>query len=513
MIGLKETRKFTTFFYDLSLSHSLSLSFSLSLSLSFQIENILQGSAPPVRPSSHFDPDFFVKQAVSDEKKRKQHHQPSQLPPDVARFMNWVRLSSDVSEDQTASCGGSTSSLLKSHRKQGSHGKERETSIDSSSPHTHSRTDSKTDAVDGEVPALVAIATPTVECTAKSKPPVALGIVSSGDLPTQGTSAQLRLPETHKGVIESPSSTIAVKDFPAYKAELQPTTDFLEEQRPEAVLLDKSSHAEVRVLHQSSFEKLRLASADPTHYLQSSQSRPTELHLESNPYHSQDDSLPNSPSYYTQNPLEAKMGLREVSPQPAHVAQQPLLSELDNQSSGREKQSRVADWMETSQLFWKSGDQSKLFHMGAAFQTDAAPLTMSNGGIQGQPARDNPFQPMATPSNHTQTRVRRREHLYEDPDQFLQSSFEERASSNVTKMGPPQPFPFRDSIRSEQTGLRSKHPKGSGPPRVQSLRRQDRPRPSSARSYPIRHQLVNQGLKQQGPEAAPHLAKMYATDV
>lgn len=166
--------------------------------------------------------------------------------------------------------------------------------------------------------------------------------------------------------------------------------------------------------------------------------RPLQIKLETPPLvqSSGDESIPNSPSFYTRNRVAATMPLTRPSTgtdgqESRHLFHEQL-TKLDSGVPGRHN--RVVSWMKGARKFWEADGLSKTTPAPTTQTSTSKPQllqvsqsvhshlgqTIRNGGNKtglqdktGMPNQSNKF----------------KDHLYEDPDIVLQSSFKQRKAT------------------------------------------------------------------------------------
>ena len=205
-----------------------------------------------------------------------------------------------------------------------------------------------------------------------------------------------------KESIDSMASTAAVKNHPHYNGPLSPLALVDVKEREAEVESPTTSDPE------NDLEKQPLVMATETHqhiqqrvlpkrWHSEHAKKPAPLRLETPLSMATDDSsIPNSPSYYTQNP-PVQLG-KEDDPQSIQFRQH--LTSL--RKSGRK--SLVENWMEDTHSFWESRPSNNpppppLQH------TSLPPIPMAIDTSSSRPAQ--PY--------------RRKEHFYEDPDAVMSS--------------------------------------------------------------------------------------------
>lgn len=382
-----------------------------------------------------FDPNFFARQTALEQERTLEN---VQLPPQVARFMSWVKtgsMNADKPSKTTPSPETSSSNLLL-----------RRSSKEDKLPSPHS---TKEQPQHQHEPMYHEITNKLVSKLNPSLPQVQNGHETSSsdsrvlDSSPSGQPLHNGNPESVSASEDSekstPGSSHSINEI-VIEVPNKSSNETQEKENEVHLQTNSTSRQPSTIKREASIPAGVHPGSDIGHkrWHSFNTRRPLQIKLETPPVvqSSGDESIPNSPSFYTHNRVAATMPLTRPSTgtdgQESRQLFHEQLTKLDSGVSGRHN--RVVSWMKGARKFWEADGLSKTIPAPATQTSTSRPQLLQvsqsvhshlgesirNGGNKtglhdktGTPNQSNKF----------------KDHLYEDPDIVLHSSLKQRKST------------------------------------------------------------------------------------
>ena len=377
-----------------------------------------------------FDPNFFASQ-VEMEKQKEEH----QLPPDVARFMSWVKTT-NINTEQPAA---------KKHEQTPPTFKETPPTIAESLPTQKSSppTPKHSPPTIKRSPLASKHSPPTI----KRSPPTSMDSLSTRqkDLPAPLRIQEPIYQEINDKLVQAakkvPPTPPPIDQLLASKPHTENSTQWSTDGKENklmrhaaiqksATLKKETSLPQIQMQHQQS-NTLKLGGKNWSSF---NTRRPLQIKLDKPAQFNDDESVPNSPSFYTKNPLAGTMPFSNGT-----MTQQDLREQLTQLDSSSYKHHHVAKWMKGAQKFWE-GDhsQSKPPISNTKQKSFPPPVNSSKPLVSSQSMHSNIglVRSATVSGSQTVSRPHRRaanqfnDHLYEDPDVLFKSNLTQRIAAN-----------------------------------------------------------------------------------